>query len=96
MASHKEANDRIMYSSINQVFQRKNSETITVLTSDTEIITVILGRQFLSIRSMKDWERHYALPFPSFTLSVDVTLLNHLHKEPVVCYLDVFSNTRKS
>ena len=42
MASHKEANDRIMYS-INQVFQRKNSETITVVTSDTDIITLLLN-----------------------------------------------------
>ena len=41
MASHEEADDRIMYS-INQVFQRKNSETITVVTSDTDIITVLI------------------------------------------------------
>ena len=41
MESHEEAYDRTMYS-INQVFQRKNSETITVVTSDTDIITVLL------------------------------------------------------
>ena len=41
MASHEEADVRIMYS-INQVLQRKNSETITVVTSDTDIITVLL------------------------------------------------------
>ena len=41
MASHGEADDRIM-NSINQVFQRKNSKTITVVTSDTDIITVLL------------------------------------------------------
>ena len=37
---------------------------------------VSIERQFLSIQSMKDWGRHYALPFPSLTLSVDVTLLH--------------------
>ena len=41
MASHEEADDRIM-NKINEVFQRKNSETITVVTSDTDIITVLL------------------------------------------------------
>ena len=30
----------------------------------------------LSIQFMKDWGRHYALPFHSFTFSVDVTLLH--------------------
>ena len=57
---------------------------------------VSILRQLLSIQSMKDWGRHYALPFHSFTFSVDVTLLLQLHKEPVVCYLDVLSYTRRS
>ena len=39
-------------------------------------VNTSIGRQLLSIQSMKDWGRHYALPFHSFTFSVDVTLLH--------------------
>ena len=58
MASHEEADDRIM-NNINQVFQRKDSETITVVTSDTDIINVLKKRRIVS--SKQQYELHRIL-----------------------------------
>ena len=42
-ATHEEADDRIMFCSIQQINQRNTtSKTLTVVTSDTDIITVLL------------------------------------------------------
>ena len=41
-ATHEEADDRIMYS-VNVIFQHASSDAVTVVTSDTDIITVLLN-----------------------------------------------------
>ena len=58
MASHEEADDRIM-NNINQVFQRKDSETIPVVTSDTDITNVLKKRRIVS--SKQQYELHRIL-----------------------------------
>ena len=75
-----EADNRIICH-IGHMIKADNLISIKARSADTDVIVILLEfmpqlRKGNFYQLISDWGRHYALTFPSFTLSVDVTLLH--------------------